>query len=338
MAHYFDTGFTVRTPAWHRLATVIDDYPGSWDEARKLAGLDWEPITVPTYEFHGIDATGQAAHAPGDGVVGDYFEDAERRRIVRSDTGDTLAIANDSYELVTHAEMGDVVEAILEQPNIRYETAGSLEGGKAVWALALLDEPVQLAGDISLTLPYLAIQNRHDGGSAFRVSSTSVRIVCANTFRLSEIESERAGTSFAFKHTRNWRNRIDDARAVITGVRRDFAAYCEEAERLLGIRVTPAQRELFVREFVPAPPEGLVSDRVMTNVEAARDAIRHILASPTTEPVAHTAFGLVQAAGEYADHVRRARSWETRLGRQMLEADPVKAKAAKLVREIVTAG
>ena len=35
--------FSVRQMPWHREGVVLPDYPGSWAEARKLAGLDWEP-------------------------------------------------------------------------------------------------------------------------------------------------------------------------------------------------------------------------------------------------------------------------------------------------------
>jgi hypothetical protein len=37
MAHQFETGFFVREPAWHKLGTVLQEYPGR-DEAMRLAG------------------------------------------------------------------------------------------------------------------------------------------------------------------------------------------------------------------------------------------------------------------------------------------------------------
>jgi hypothetical protein len=91
--------------------------------------------------------------------------------------------------------------------------------------------------------------------------------------------------------------------------------YSELAADLLAIPITTQQRELFITEFIPMPPTGLVTDRVARNVEEARMALRAIFDSATTEQVAHTAYGLVQASGEYLDHVRTARSWETRLNR-----------------------
>jgi hypothetical protein len=41
----------------------------------------------------------------------------------------------------------------------------------------------------------------------------------------------------------------------------------------------------------------------------------------------------VQAAGEYLDHARTARTWETRLNRSLLRPEPLKHKALLLARE-----
>jgi hypothetical protein len=38
--------FSVRQMPWHREGTVLADYPGDWDTARKLAGLDWDPVST----------------------------------------------------------------------------------------------------------------------------------------------------------------------------------------------------------------------------------------------------------------------------------------------------
>jgi len=103
---------------------------------------------------------------------------------------------------------------------------------------------------------------------------------------------------------------------------------------LLGITISPKQRELFVTEFIPLPPQGLITDRVARNVEEARQALRLIFESKTTEQVAGSAYGLMQAAGEYLDHVRTARSWETRLNRTLIRPEPLKHRALSLIREL----
>ena len=232
--------------------------------------------------------------------------------------------------------MGEIVEAVLAQPNVRWETAGVLDGGRSVWCLALLDEPITLPGDDSPTLPYLAITNRHDGTAACALRATAVRIVCANTFRAAELEGERTGATFSFIHKSSWRNRIDEARKAVTGAQAEMRRYGDLAAELLAIPVTPAQRELFITEFIPKPPEGLITDRVARNVDEARAALRMIFETKTTEHVADTAYGLVQAAGEYLDHVRTARTWETRLNRTLIRPEPLKHRALALARDILT--
>ena len=220
------------------------DYPDTWDQARTLAGLDWDPVTAPVYAVTGINPDGTAHYEPIEGW----------KTITRSDTGAVLSINKDTYTVIDHGEMGEIVEAVLAQPNVKWETAGVLDGGRAVWCLALLDEPITLPGDDSPTLPYLAITNRHDGTAACALRATAVRIVCANTFRAAELEGERTGTTFSFVHKSGWRNRIDEARKAVTGAQAEMRRYAELATELLAIPVSPAQRELFITEFIPMPP------------------------------------------------------------------------------------
>jgi phage/plasmid-like protein (TIGR03299 family) len=318
--------FSVRQMPWHREGAVLADYPGSWEQARTLAGLDWDPITTDVYALTGLGADGSPRYEPVEGW----------KCVARSDNGTVLSINKDTYTVIGHAEMGEIVEAVLAQPNVKWETAGVLDGGRSVWCLALLDEPITLPGDDSPTLPYLAITNRHDGTAACALRATAVRIVCANTFRAAELEGERTGATFSFIHKSSWRSRIEEARKAVTGARKEMRRYQELASELLAIPINSRQRELFVTEFIPMPPAGLVTDRVARNVGEARSALRLLFTSQTTEQVAGTAYGLVQAAGEYLDHVRTARSWETRLNRTLIRPEPLKHRALSLIREIAT--
>ena len=319
--------FSVRQMPWHREGTILADYPGDWNTARKLAGLDWDPVNSEVYAVTGINADGSAHYEPVPGW----------KSVIRSDTGAVLSLNRDTYTVIDHGEMGEIVEAVLAQPNVKWETAGVLDTGRSVWCLALLDEPITLPGDTSPTLPYLAITNRHDGTAACALRATAVRIVCANTFRAAELEGERTGATFSFIHTSGWRNRIEEARRAVTGAQAEMRRYSNLAAELLGIPVTPAQRELFITEFIPKPPEGLITDRVARNVDEARKALRLLFDSATNEQIAGTAYGLVQAAGEYLDHVRTARSWETRLNRTLIRPEPLKHRALSLAREVITA-
>ena len=76
--------FSVRQMPWHREGTIIQDYPGSWAEARRLAGLDWEPVPAEVYlaQWH---TSFTPAYEPVEGW----------KAICRSDTGAVLSINKD---------------------------------------------------------------------------------------------------------------------------------------------------------------------------------------------------------------------------------------------------
>ena len=60
--------FSVRQMPWHREGTILEDYPGDWDEARKLAGLDWDPIATEVYAL--ADLNRMAARATSRSAAG----------------------------------------------------------------------------------------------------------------------------------------------------------------------------------------------------------------------------------------------------------------------------
>lgn len=349
MPAYFESGFSVREPMWHDKdgKHTKDRYPKDWNEAREWAGLTWEPIEAPAFGFVGKRADGSPTYDPADAVEGMYVPESNKKRIIRNDTGATLGHvggttgddekASTGYALIDHVELGNIVEALLDTSNnVKYETTIVMHEGRQIAVLAYLDEPITLPGDNSPTFPFLAVTTRHDGAGAAKALPTSIRIVCANTCSAAEAEGDRHGTAFTFSHTQGWRDRVEEAKRTIHGLRSEFDKYVVIAESLLGIRVTAEQKEQFITAFIPSPPEGLVTDRVMNNVNQARDMIRTILASPTSDgPVGDTAWGLVQAAGEYLDHYRSYRSLDSYYKRQLLRPEPLKGKAVALVREVV---
>ena len=101
--------FSVRQMPWHREGTIVQDYPGSWAQARTLAGLDWDPVTAPVYAPVGINPDGTAHYEPIEGW----------KTITRSDTGVVLSISKDSYTVIDHAEMAD-------SPDVRGQAAEAL--------------------------------------------------------------------------------------------------------------------------------------------------------------------------------------------------------------------
>src|SRR5690242_13246175 len=92
--------FSVRQMPWHQEGIILGDYPGTWAEARVLAGLDWDPVTAGVYAFTGINLDATTHYAPIEGW----------QAIIRSDTGAVLSITRDTYTVINHGAMGEIVE------------------------------------------------------------------------------------------------------------------------------------------------------------------------------------------------------------------------------------
>jgi phage/plasmid-like protein (TIGR03299 family) len=321
--------FSVREMPWHGLGTILDEYPANWDEARKLAGLDWEPIEAPTYR--------RVPVINEDGTLDVRYEEIPGHKLIeRSDNGVCLAVPKDSYTIFPNADLGPLVEAVLQQAGGRYEyeTAGSLDEGRKVWALIRAAEPFKIPGDPrGDVLPYVAIQNSHDGSGALRAQRLRTRIVCANTSHAADLESERHGLQFVFRHTQSIGARVEFAKQVLAGMSADQQAAQNWAADLLSLKVTEKGQRAFVEMFIPTPVAEIITPRVQNNIDRARAQVFGYLNSVTCEGISNTAYGLVQAAIEYSDHGRSSRTAESKFSRCVLSVEPMKRVAEKLARE-----
>lgn len=327
MTAYFESGFCVRQPSWHGQETLLADYPENWGAARAIAGLTWEP------EERSLAI---AAHTDGQGIVR-WEPVTTHKAIVRSDSGAHLGTVGADWTPITHAVMGEMVEALLDLPNVQIETMVCLKGGKQVAATILLDEPYTLPGDDTLSLPFLVVLNAHDGSSACKAMATQVRVVCANTYQAASLDGDRTGRQFTFRHTARVMDRIAEAKEAIAGARSDAAEWVALAESLAALPAPADKAEQFLSEFIPRPPANIVSERVHTNIDAARSTFRLMYdASPTCAANHGTALGLVHAAVEYLDHARTYRTVDTLIGRQILRPEPLKAKAVRIAQRVCT--
>jgi len=354
MPAYFDTGFCVRQPSWHRQELLLDEYPTDWADAREKAGLLWEPEVVDAYRQLPSTLCPMCTAVPGSlhgescvdfGLLNPdtptYLAAENQRLVVRNDTGAVLGGVSDRFELISHEEMGRILEALAEVggTNLRFETAGSCKGGAQVWAVLYLDEPYNVAGDNTETFPFISILNAHDGSGACKVVRNQVRVVCWNTYNAASMEGDRTGLQYVFRHTSGAKVRVEDmigdATAALEGLRTEARAWQVLGEELSGLPADEIQLNHFLSEFIPAPEADIVSDRVAANIDKARAMFRQIyLDSPTCEGHRGTGLGLIDASVEYLDHVRGFRNTDSYIGRTVLRPEPLKAKALEIVRRV----
>ena len=325
-----DGVFTVRGPAWWDVQGAHDlaEYP-TRKQAQQIAH-PWEPVAEPVFR-----RTVEERFIGSPKVT--YTEVESAVLNTRSDDGFELGVVSKTFTPVTNSQLYDIAEAIegLDKGSIMFETGGSLNGGRKVWLLIRLRDPLIVKGDPNgATIPYYALQNAHDGSASLRGQALMTRIVCDNTAHFADLEAQARGTEFTFRHTVSVNEKIEEAKAALAGWRTSIDHWRRLSEHLIELPVTKEQRTIFIEEFIPMPMAHTVSDRVVTNVNTARAALRSILEGETCEGIGLTSYGLVQGSVEYLEHARRAQSKESRFKRAYLDRNTIVTDAVDLAQKV----
>lgn len=262
-----------RTVPWHGLGTKVDEAPTSAD-ALRLAGLDW------TVDQKNIQLCGGAK-------IQNY------KANVRSSDGHVLGIVSDRYKIVQNNEAFEFTDSIIGG-DVRYETAGSLNGGKKIWLLAKLPE-TEIAGD--KTEPYMCFSNTHDGSGAIRVCMTPVRVVCSNTLNLALDTAKRA---WSVRHTGDLQSKMHEARICLQMANAYMGELAKEADRLANTTVTRAQLDQILDELFPIDESS--SQREKENVKKLKDEFMVCYFAPDILKFRGTAWGAVNAMSDMISH------------------------------------
>jgi phage/plasmid-like protein (TIGR03299 family) len=321
----------VREPSWHKLErAVLKESPKTWEDARREADINWEVETGPVWDVdEGEDAEvdiPEVYRIPG-------FQKITRNDRTIGEASRYLTIQPDSYAVIHNAEYGEVIDQVLsitgDDEPVTFEALMSLYGGRQIVALVSFDEPLKLAWDEEThTYRFIAFSSRHDGQGGLRGIPTNIRVVCANTLSWAEATDGRR-TGFTIRHTSNWESRLAEVRAGLAIAKGESERWVTFAEELAKWKVGGRQRETFLKRFLPISDD--MTALAVRNAEVAREDLRRILKSDTTASVANNGYGLLMAATEWTDHVRRAQSKSSAISRQVLVTSPYKAKAARIL-------
>jgi len=323
MPALFEEGWFAYTPAWHSLGEVKDRRPTTWEEARD-GYLNWEPETIPVYT-----RTDDGTLFPSYEVIPNY------QQIVRSDDGELLSIQSLDYAVISNAEFGGLIEYIMGadipgMPKLQFDALAVLKGGRLVCVTLWLEKPLEIPGDPSSTYPMMTFWTRHDGQGGMKGGASAIRIVCANTQQMSERSMDAHGFMFNIRHTKNWADRLEEARGRMIATLGQVGKWEEMAKAMASQAATLGDVGFFLDKWLPYSTDQ--TDRQKETVRRRREAFFAAYDSETCEAINGTMWGVLQAATEVADHVFPAHSMDTRAARTLLGNDNHKARALKLVR------
>lgn len=304
MAHeigQYDNMLSVHKTPWHGLGVVLDDYP-TIKEAQIISGLTWtvrkEPVCFQQVSENDVTLM----------PILDNFA------VVRNDLNIPLGIVGKQYEPYQNEQMFAFMDTFTKTANSKIETCGSLRNGRVVWALAQAGTSEYVKNDP--TNQYFLFKNGFDGSQNIEVCFTNVRVVCNNTLTAALRTTKNV---WRIRHTSSLHAQMDTVQAAIASQIQHEAHLANVMQELAKTQLTSAQVNQIVAEIVIADvkeADEYLQDAKDLNALATKHqlkvihkilALHDIGVGTDIKGVRGTAYGVLQACTEYADHYRTIR-------------------------------
>jgi phage/plasmid-like protein (TIGR03299 family) len=307
MAHLLEsvngeTAFaSFREPAWHGLGTVFNEEVSTAEMLKKAKLNNWnvrlEDVEIPNQ----------------------FSSDKNYSFVVRDNPftlgdKDVLGVVGERYVPLQNEDLFDFADNLLDNGG-RWETAGSIKGGRVVFgALALERETVLDPNGVSDKInTYLLVNTSHDGSIAIQASITPVRVVCANTLNLALGNRGRGGSvkqSFKIRHTQTAQGKVAVAREALGLANQYMDEFDKMASAMIETEITKAQFDKIVELAYPSPKDD--SKKVSLTKHANKiDLINDIYVGDFNNTISGTAWGALNALTERLDWHRAGRKGNT---------------------------
>ena len=306
MAHELETQngkasfASFREPAWHGLGTVFTEEKTT-KEMLDLASLSNWNVRLEDLE------------TPSHLVSDKNYQYVLRTNPTDATQTDILGVVGERYHVMQNEDLFSFGDNILDGGG-RWETAGSIKGGRVVFgALALERETVlDPNGVADKVKTYLLINTSHDGSIAIQASITPVRVVCANTLNLA-LGSKRGRNAikqtFKIRHTQTANGKVQVARETLGLANKYMDAFDVMAKAMIEKEITAQQFNDIVLAAYPKPDEE--KKGALTRWTNKIDVINDIYTGEFNGMIAGNAWGAFNALTERLDWHRSARGGNT---------------------------
>lgn len=208
--------------------------------------------------------------------------DHERKRLVRQDAEESLAVVGAGY--IPH-QYRDTLCGL----GLPYASAGMLRKGALAWVQCGDGDTVTTKDNVRFSSKLL-VATSCDGSYATQFRRVTTLVVCDNTLAQATLQNE--GTVTKIRHTSNSLARIDIARREYGLLDAGSEAVASGITGLIQVEITDAQIDKFLTDLLePKHDEGRKTPKTVT---AKRDAIEHWLDGAWSD-YRNTAFGVLQS-------------------------------------------
>jgi phage/plasmid-like protein (TIGR03299 family) len=285
-----------REPAWHGLGTVFTEEKTT-QEMLDLANLSKWNVRLEDMEI------------PSNLTSDKSYQYVLRTNPTDNSQTDVLGIVGERYVPLQNEDLFSFGDNILDGGG-RWETAGSIKGGRVVFGSLALERETVLdpTGVADKVKTYLLINTSHDGSIAIQASITPVRVVCANTLNLALNRKKKKNgvkQSFKIRHTQTAEGKIQIARETLGLANAYMDEFDIMAKAMIEKEVNAKQFNDIVLAAYAKPEKD--SKGAVKKWENKIDIINDIYTGEFNGMIAGNAWGAFNALTERLDWYRSAR-------------------------------
>lgn len=292
-----DSFASFREPAWHNLGTVFDVEKNTAEmlSAANLNGWNvrLEDMPIPS-------------HLTSD----KQYQYVVRTNPTTNTQTDVLGVVGERYHVLQNEDLFSFGDNILDGGG-RWETAGSLKGGRVVFGSLALERETVLDpnGVADVVKTYLLINTSHDGSIAIQASITPIRVVCANTLNLALNRTrKRDGVkqSFKIRHTQTASGKVQIARQTLGLANAYMNEFDVMAHAMIAKEITAKDFNNIILAAYPKPDKD--NKGSFKKWENKVDLINDIYTGQYNGMIAGNAWGALNALTERLDWYRSSRN------------------------------
>lgn len=220
---------------------------------------------------------------------------------VRKDTKAVLGIVESRYRAFQNRDVFSIADTMVEEDGARITRASALDDGSRCfmnleWPK---DKSVSVLGDI--VSRRAIIQNSHDGKYSAIIRLMPLRLACLNGM---VIPVPAFSFEFRIRHTESGADRLNEARKIMSKAGQYFDTFGQVANRMARTELSVASAKLLLKAIPLLGKSTPISEKKRSEIidlfDGGQAGARH-------EAMRGTAWGFLNAVGEYADHAGRVR-------------------------------
>jgi len=302
-------GFTEkRGNAWHYRAEEQGEQSNHY-----VGAVPVPDVLRRLFHWQAVEGTITATHMGEEGVI--TTTDANRKAIMRNDTGAILGIFKSGYLVHQFDEwLLDSVSNLLDD-DLQIGSAGLLKGGAVAWVSVEVPESITTPSGVEFR-PNLLAATSMDGSLATTFQRCITNVVCDNTMSAA-LREDSAGQSLKIRHSKYSHLKLQSAREALAIVHTVADDFTRQVEELTNTTVTDTQWQSFLNSLVPVPAEDGRGKTMADNKQAALKTLYDN--DSRCNPWRGTAYGVLQTVNTFEHHVKGVQK-NKRAERNMMRA------------------